>query len=517
MQKEILRSELILLGGALFNIIFWNETLGINLLLFNIFIVSGLWYLERERFSDRPVAITAAMSIILSCLVILHNSLIVKVIYSINFSVMIGLIQQREIRFLGNALLLYVVNWFSSMYMLFKELKKLPILRGGQKVGQGLKLAVLPSIILPVFYMIYYFANPKFAIISNQFWAKIIDWLTFDWNFLRILFFIVGLKNVGAVFLKSKWIDVAGFEKNKTDSLKAENFEDMPFTFLNFDENNALRSAVMLMISLNLLLFLNNFLDFNYVWLGGAEVKTAVELKQYVHEGTYFLIFGIVLAIVMLMLLYKGSLNFVENAPKMPKTLRGLGMAWLVQNAVLAISVGMRNWQYIDHYGLAYKRIGVFIFLSLVLYGLYLMYLKINEKRTLFFFISRGAWAIYAVMVAACFINWDVFITKYNLTVSTKTQSVDVPFLVKDISDKNLYLLYKNRDRLIEKMPNKPFDENEYWETQSPDFTNKEAKIAFLDYALKQKRANFEEKISGKTWLSWNYPDYRNKKMLLSY
>jgi Domain of unknown function (DUF4173) len=263
-----------------------------------------------------------------------------------------------------------------------------------------------------------------------------------------------------------------------------------------------------------LLLVLNNMLDFNYVWLGGAEVKTAVELKQYVHEGTFILIFGIVLAIAVLMLLYKGSLNFVKNAPKMLKILRGLGLAWLIQNAVLAISVGMRNWQYIDHYGLAYKRIGVFIFLSLVLYGLWLMYLKINEKRTLFFFISRGAWAIYAVMVAACFVNWDVLITKYNLNVSTKTQSVDVPFLVKDISDKNLYLLYENRDRLIEKMPNKPFDENEYWESQAPDFANKEAKIAYLDYALKQKRANFEGKTSGKTWLSWNYPDYRNAQFL---
>ena len=514
MQKEIFRSEIILLGAALFNIIFWNELLGVNVLLFTLFIVSGLWYIERERFLERPVAITAAMTVLLSFLVIWHNSLIVKVIYSINFAVMVGLIQQREIRFLGSALVLYAANWLTSIYMLLKELKKLPILRGGQKVGQGLKLAVLPSVILPVFYMIYYFANPKFAIVSNQFWGKIIEWLSFDWNFLRILFFIVGLKNVGAIFLKSQWIDVAKYEQNKTDTLIEENYEDRPFTLWYFTESNALRSAIMLMISLNLLLFLNNMLDFNYVWLGGAEVKTAVELKQYVHEGTYILIVGIILAIAVLMLLYKGSLNFVKNTPEMLKILRGLGLAWLAQNAVLAISVGMRNWQYIDHYGLAYKRMGVFIFLALVLYGLWLMYLKINEKRTLFFFISRGAWAIYAVMVAACFINWDVFITKYNLTATTKTQSVDVPFLLNDISDKNLYLLHEYKDKLIKKMPNKPFNEDEYWATQAPEFPNQAAKIAFLDDALKQKRANFEAKTNGKTWLSWNYPDYRNAEFI---
>jgi Domain of unknown function (DUF4173) len=514
MQKEIFRSEIILLGAALFNIIFWNELLGVNVLLFTLFIVSGLWYIERERFVERPVAITAAMTVLLSLLVIWHNSLIVKVIYSINFAVMVGLIQQREIRFLGSAILLYVANWVTSIYMLLKELQKLPILRGGQKVGQGLKLAVLPSIILPVFYMIYYFANPKFAIVSNQFWGKIIEWLTFDWNFWRILFFIVGLKNVGAIFLKSQWIDVAKFEQDKTDTLVEEDYEDRPFALWNFDENNTLRTAVMLMISLNLLLFLNNMLDFNYVWMGGAEVKTAVELKQYVHEGTYILIVGIIMAIAVLMLLYKGSLNFVKNTPEMLKILRSLGLAWLAQNAVLAISVGMRNWQYIDHYGLAYKRMGVFIFLALVLYGLWLMYLKINEKRTLFFFISRGAWGIYTVLIAACFINWDIFITKYNLTVTTKTNSVDVVFLLKEVSDKNVYLLYENRDRLIEKMPNKPFDEDEYWNSSSPEFANKDTQTAYLDYTLKQKRANFEGKTSGKTWLSWNYPDYRNAQYL---
>jgi hypothetical protein len=117
-------------------------------------------------------------------------------------------------------------------------------------------------------------------------------------------------------------------------------------------------------------------------------------------------------------------------------------------------------------------------------------------------------------MVAACFINWDVFITKYNLTVTTKTQSVDVAFLLKDVSDKNIYLLYENRDKLIEKMPNKPFEEDEYGNSNRPEFDDKGTKIAYFDYILKQKRADFEGKVSGKTWLSWNYPDYRNRKIL---
>lgn len=510
MKKEILRSVIILLGAILFNYIFWDANHGINMFIFTIFLVGGLWFLERESFQNRAVQITAMAAIVLSCLVFLHNSVIVRFIYMLNISVVIGLIHERQIRFLGSAMLLFLANALAVIPNLLISLKELPILRGNQNLRQGLKLAILPVLILPVFYGIYYAANPKFAALAGQFWATVFSWFSFDWDFQRILFFFMGLLIVGAAFLKNSWLDVLGFERDRADILNAENYVEKPFALFDFDENSSYRSALMLMISLNTLLLFNNLLDFNYVWLGGAEVKTAVELKQYVHEGTYILIMGIMLALAVLLVMYQGSLNFTQNT----KILRGLSFAWLAQNALLAVSVGMRNWQYIDHYGLAYKRIGVFIFLALVLYGLWLMYLKINEKRTLFFFISRGAWGIYAVMIAACFINWDIFITKYNLTATTKTQSVDVPFLLKDISDKNLYLLYENRDKLIEKMPNKPFNEDEYWETSTPEFVTQAAKVAYLDYALKQKRASFEEKIKVNTWRSWNYPDYRNAQFL---
>ena len=118
--------------------------------------------------------------------------------------------------------------------------------------------------------------------------------------------------------------------------------------------------------------------------------------------------------------------------PSIPMILlRGLGLAWLAQNTFLALSVGCRNWQYIDHCGLAYKRIGVFIFLTLTLFGLYFMYLKIKEKRSFYFVMRRVSWAFYGVLLAGCFINWDVFITKYNIEMPVKTGIIDVFFCYK--------------------------------------------------------------------------------------
>ena len=508
MKKEIVKSEIILIGAALFNLIFWHEKMGINTVLFTLFMVSSLWYIERDSFQTRAVRITVAVSILLSALVVWHNSLIVKIIYMLNFSIMIGMIQQRQLRFLGNAFLLYWISLFAVPKNLILSLKQHPILRGHKKMNQGLKLAAIPAIVFPIFYGIYYAANPKFAELAGQFWGKVLQWLSFDWNGARIAFFLLGLMVVGAAFWASRYTGLLHFENGKTDALNAEDFEEREFTFWDFSVENAYRSTLILMVSLNVLLLFNNLLDFNYVWLGGAGVRSAVELKQYVHEGTYILIVGILLALVVLQIMYKGTLNFKENS----QILRGLSFAWLGQNAVLAVSVGMRNWQYIDYYGLAYKRVGVFIFLSLVLYGLWLMYLKINEKRTFFFFISRGAWAIYGVMVATCFINWDVFITRYNLTVTTKSGAVDVPFLTNIISDKNLYLLDENKEKLLQKMPNKPFESEEYWRSDALYFTNETDKKNYLERTLKQKRDGFDSEQKSLTWLSWNYADYANSK-----
>ncbi len=508
MKKEILKSAIILLGAVLFNVIFWQEKMGINTVFFTIFILLGLYFLEQESFKTTPVRITAGIAIILSILIVWHNSLISQVIYILNFMTLIGFVQQRQLRFLGNAVLMYSLNILVVPQKLMQSVKELPILRGRESLGHGFKLALIPAFIFPVFYGIYYFANPKFSEISDQFWSNFFAFFAFDFNISRICFFIFGLMIVGAAFWASSFSGLLNSEKDKSYNLDAANFEDKEFTFWDFNAQSSYQSTLILMISLNVLLLFNNVLDINYVWFGGSNVKTAVELKQFVHEGTTILIIGILLAIVVIQILYKGSLNFKENT----KILRGLSIAWLAQNALLALSVGMRNWQYIDHYGLAYKRIGVFLFLSLVLFGLWLMWLKINEKRTLFFFISKGAWAIYAVLVAACFVNWDVFITKYNLSATTKSSSVDVPFLISTISDKNLYLLYENREKLLQKMPNQPFETDEYWQEVGQYFNNETDKKNYLDKKMQQKRSNFEYQQTTISALSWNYSDYVNKQ-----
>ncbi len=512
MQKSIISTLAVLVGATLFNVLFWHEKQGVNILIFDIFIIFVLWLLDKEAFSAPSVKITVCGTLLASGLIFWHNSLLVKYIHVFSFATMIGLVQQRELRFLGYAFLQYLLNWFQAPIQFFVELGNLrtfltrPNSDGNSQtnIAKRLNGGWLTFLIFPIFYLIYFLANAKFAELSSRFWGNVFDFFSFDVSIERILFFILGIVLVGTTVWQQGWVDFLAQDKTHTDTLvQPENVEEDESTY---------RNALNLVIALNGLLLINNMIDVRYVWFADVSGKTALELKQYVHEGTYLLIFGIVLAISMILWLFKDGLNFEKNTNKTPSILRGLTAAWLAQNAILALSVGIRNAQYILHYGLAYKRIGVCVFLVLTVYGLWLLHLKIKEKRTLFFFIRRGAFAFYAVLLATCLVNWDVFITKFNILVPAKSGVVDVRFLVEDVSDKNLFLLFENVEKLATKMPKTSFPDD--YREPVKTFANDAERLMYLKIVLNDKKLRFQKEQKGYSWLSWNRVDEKNKEFL---
>lgn len=514
MSQSIARTIAVIVGALLFNLIFWNEKQGVNVLLFDLFIGGMLFYFNADAFETRAVQAIAAGLFIVDVLIIWHNSVICIIIHILIFAILVGLTQQTELRFLVNAGLTYCLNVFSVPANAIRNLMDLPILRGQQQARRGLKSVWLSVLIVPIFFLIYFIANPKFAELSSNAFSHLVRWFSFDINLARFFFTIFGVFVVGGAIWPHNFPFFQSIEANWGDDLRAENSNNEADEYAEAHAavlQNTYQNALNLLVTLNVLLLINNILDIQNVWFYGNTLPSASELKQFVHSGTYVLIFGITLAGIVLLILFRGILNFTKNV----QILRGLAYAWLAQNAVLALSVGMRNWRYIDAYGLAYKRIGVFIFLTLVLLGLGFIYLKIKEKRTFFYFITRGAWTLYGVLLLACFVNWDIFISKYNLTTTTKSGLVDARFLLQDVSDKNLRILMAYRAELLKKMPNQPFSESDYTDFSQPIFTNESAKADFIDEKIRRKRASFEFEQSGLSWLSWNYPDAQNKAYLM--
>ena len=155
-----------------------------------------------------------------------------------------------------------------------------------------------------------------------------------------------------------------------------------------------------------------------------------------------------------------------------------------------------RDYYYIHEFGLAYKRIGVLVFLTLVLAGLLTVYIKISQVKTTYFLLKVNAWVVIAVLVLSCCIHWDETIAEYNLSRKS-TLPLDVKFLLS-LSDKTLPILENNQDVLEKSLINNPKnDEGDSYYRSS---------LSAKQYFEMRKKEFFEEQ-KNYTWLSWNAAD----------
>lgn len=150
-------------------------------------------------------------------------------------------------------------------------------------------------------------------------------------------------------------------------------------------------------------------------------------LSQSLHERVYLLIFSIAMAISVIMLFFKGALNFSKNSGP----LKTYAFIWIVLNMLLAGTVVLKNNQYVDSYGLTLKRIGVYLFLFLAVLGLVYTALKIRRQKTNIYLLNRMAWVIYGTLIIGAVVNWSWIVTRYNLNHAAsfdKDYAISLPY-----------------------------------------------------------------------------------------
>ncbi|WP_018629830.1 DUF4153 domain-containing protein [Niabella aurantiaca] len=172
------------------------------------------------------------------------------------------------------------------------------------------------------------------------------------------------------------------------------------------------RSAEISLIILNTIVL---FFIVTYCIEQFGSKNTDSSLSSELHERVYVLIFSIVMAIFVIMLFFRGALNFTAKAELLKKS----AFTWILLNAALVFVVVLKNNQYVTAYGLTFKRLGVYLFLLLSAAGLLLTTLKIKNKRTNTYLIARMIWVGYATLVTGVVINWSWIVTRYNLEYQT--------------------------------------------------------------------------------------------------
>ena len=515
MKTPTLKIILLLTGAVLFNIIFWQEKIALNALIFDAFILLSVFNLYPAAFTKPGMKWLLLAHIFSLITLIIHNTLVSKLAFSATLLLVVVFTQflHRSVWYaagsvMGNFLLLI----FSFLEDL-RQVRKTGIASLGIK--KAIRFLVIPLMIATVFFIIYSFSNTVFQDVMNSilvalehFFSRFVNWFNWErFSFLMLGFFITGgllLKMRSNYFAEKEFgkHNDLGRTRNNLRLWKEGVMFDVLSVFMGRFANGimALRNenttGIISLIMLNMLLLFINAIDITYVWFGFTYTAN-LNLKDYVHEGAGMLIFSIVLAMLVLLFFFRGNLNFYKKN----RWLRYGAYAWIIQNAVLVISVLLRDYYYIVHMGLAYKRIGVLIFLVMVLVGLITVFIKIQQRKTAYYLWRVNGWFAIILLVAASAVHWDETIARYNLA-HKNTIPVDVKFLLT-LSDKTLPLLEKNQDVLEE----------------SRAMSRGEAESLYRSYLSpkevfdKRKRTFFETQ-QNYTWLSWNASDEYVKKNL---
>lgn len=532
MKKQIdLQLLAVLIGGIIFNYLFWMEEQALNLLLYSLFIIVIL-LLDKEIPKSKKILLIGGSHLLAAILVLINQSDLTIISWYISLAIFIGFAHFPSLRSIFTALIgtflqivTVPVNLFRKLVAgRYRNVSFTPILK-------PIKYLVIPLIILFLFSILYSIANPVFAKYLNNLTAAIDVIFTNLFNFffdqlsfLRFMHFILGLLLATSIFIGFKDKALEGAEALYTNKLLRQRKSKGAFTIgyeiiavfagnlLN--RKMALKTENIIGIisfsALNLLLLFLNAIDVNTLWVAQT---TGTNLSSELHDGTNALIISIVMAMLVIVYFFSGNLNFYSKN----KSLRLLAYIWIVQNTFLVISVLHRDYNYIDAHGLTYKRIGVMIFLLLCAIGLVTVYLKVAQQKTLFYLIRINSFIWYILLLAFGMVNWDVFIVGYNIA-NRNSIKLDLNHLTS-MSDKTLPLLHTNKAVLKQY-----FSESNYPRQGIHDKPADNAKFKaslkaqqILDFEneLNERIKTFRSKYANTSWLSWNYRDWQTHQYLI--
>lgn len=485
MRSAIIKLLLVVAGGAWCTFIFYQEDMGLNAIFF---IVPLLLLAFANTYKTGPyekeVAITAIGAFLSALAVVGNDSDLAKGMYWVSILLFIGFIKHSSIRFLPLAVTASLANLVFVPWRMVQEYTG--AIHWTNSLHYTIKKAVgwsIPLGLFTLFLLIYYLANDKFAGMLDTVFYFIFTPNKQSIAIEQAALFLVGFLLVGAIFFNHPFSNSLS---KRQEQLHTDLIRSRKKRFISFFSPLILKSrfklSIITLTLLNALICIVNFTDLMYVWFS-RRALSASELSLYVHEGTNLLIFAILLAAIILVVIFRKNLNFFPDNEGLKK----LAYIWLGQNMFMVLSVAIRNFQYSHNFGLTYKRIGVFIFLLIVLIGLVTLLLKIRDRKSHYFLWHRNSWAVYLVLLLAGFINWNLLITRVNLNPNY-TKHLDIQYLINELPNQNAFLLDQQSQDLQQQFP--------------IQFNRLKTRID-----QKMRRA-----CSGRSIYSWNWPYHQNRK-----
>lgn len=399
-----------LVAALLFSLLFYGKDFGINLILFATIVTALLLTAEKKP----PIGYV--FPYLFTALMVFFDPTAFKVfIHFTSFLILIGkTIEAKSAIYLS--FFMGLVNMFTASFSLLNTYQKKPESER-KSISPRLKnmlKGILVSVVFAVlFSFLYKSANPVFEGLIEQI---NLNFISFNWVLFTIMGYFIAL-HILRPYHPEKLIAIDKAQKNVLTK------SAFPF---DFDKKQKLTNEHSLgsyiFATLNLLLVF--YLITDAIYLGNSNTTSNAEFSAAVHKGIYALLFSIICAIAIILYFFRGDLNFFEKN----KILKNLSYTWLLLNVILVLFTCYKNYTYVEALGLTYKRIGVFIYLLLVLFGLCTTYIKVAKLKS-FIYLVRTNIALWAtVLLLSSTIAWDRAITYYNLNF---IQHPDMEYLIR--------------------------------------------------------------------------------------
>jgi len=490
LNKTIL---VVIISAFLLTGLFYRQYFGLNLVLFDLLFLGWLWGTKQLSFTYRNEVVASGGFLLTAIFTVITHATFTYFMHFVSLIVLVGVLNYTKVRSLFHAGVLSFVALFQAQLSFAKQLSGAKVT--GTSIGGLLwkgRIFIIPLLIITLFIGLYSFANPVFGDLVNNVSLSIQN--TFDFIFIRLdvplLFtFLFCLVISSYLFIRTYNDAIVKGDVNALEVLQRDK-KNVTRWFKLTGLKNEYKAAIFLLFILNVLLLVLNALDVYWVWFNFSWVGQT--LKEFVHVGTYLLIFSILISIAVTLYYFRGNLNFYPKN----RLLKLLGYIWLFQNGILVISVAIRTFKYIEYFSLAYKRIGVLIFLALVLYGLYTVVRKIQFKKTTYYLFKSNSLAIFAVLVITSCINWDGVIATYNFKHANSSY-LHLDYM-STLSDKTLPILDKPLVDIVD-IAKTQQQEYRYDYTLTPS--------EYRDIIQNRKQL-FKTKWESKNLLSWNLPEY---------
>lgn len=401
------KNNLVILAASIvFSILFFEQNAGLNFLLFSL-MTGGLIVLFNRNELDKKWYLFLLLNLCAAWNIVNINSDLSIVAWFFSTVVLLG-----KSRTMENS---YIFSMFSAGISPVASIPKLFVRPPGEdqvkkKISPLIYLAAfaVALIFVAIFFGLYKEANPLF----DQFTANIdFSWINIPFIFVTVFGFVI-LFTATHIYRNKILGDWDRRQIAKENSTRETSPQLGGFISI---------TSILLFVGLNIMLLTLNGLDIKYIYIIDMLPKE-INLTDFLHTSVASIVFSILIAIILILLIRMLS---IKN-----KAVNLLIYAWIGQSFIMVFHTFLRNADHIIRsHQLTHQRIGVYVFLSLAVFGLcYTLYTLLkNKSNWLLVDLNVRTW--FLVLVISSFCNWDAIITEYNLEKNPK--EIDMTYLVR--------------------------------------------------------------------------------------